>query len=447
MPETKKYVLFSPVSGTDPASDDGDVYRDGPMLHIVRKYQPQTVYLYLTDYFQPYEESDRRYSEMVKFVSADSAVEVIPSDKGIDVHRFDVFDQPFREILTRIHRQNQNAELLLNLSSGTPEMQSALYLVAATLPFASKPIQVDSPSHGPNYRRGKPREFDLDLVKEYLDETEQRCHDVTCQNARRTILKENIEKLVDSFDYAAALELYPGNEQLFGPKTGKLLKAAAAHLAIDEAGLQNSGAYDRRFYEQPDKIANSQERQCYDYILYLDTLLSRRAYSDFCRALSPAITKVMKFWLKSTGHDFLRFCTGDADNEKVSAERIQQLEPTFYAEKVRGIDYWNSKDLSAGHMLEYIRWLSYSEKSGIYRQDFNNFSGLRNAERNIRNIAAHQMVRINNSDIKSATSHSGEELLRLLRQEYEVALGTGTLRWDGLKRLNEQIKRELSLMP
>lgn len=379
MLENEKYILFSPVSGSDPASDNGDSYRDGPMLHIVRKYQPQKVYLYLTDYYQPYEQSDHRYSEMVKFVSAGSIVEIVNSDKDIDVHRFDVFDQPFRDILTRIHDENKNAELLLNLSSGTPEMQSALYLVAATLPFAPKPIQVDSPSHGPNYSRVEPRKFDLDIVKEYLNETEERCYNATCQNARRTILKENIEKLVDSFDYAAARELYTGNEQLFGRKTGQLLKAAAAHLAIDEAGLQNSGVQDEYFYEQPDKIKGRQERQCYDYLLYMGSLIERKAYSDFSSALSPALTTVMQIRLCNAGYDIRQFCEEGKDGiVRLKIQKIEEVNNDFmafldkeYANKYNQASKHNFKDgvLSAQHMLLYMKYLN---KSGV-DLDYDNF--------------------------------------------------------------------------
>ena len=38
------YVLFSPVGGTDPISND----RDGSMLHIARRYHPDHIMLFLS---------------------------------------------------------------------------------------------------------------------------------------------------------------------------------------------------------------------------------------------------------------------------------------------------------------------------------------------------------------------------------------------------------------
>ena len=43
--ENKEYVLFSNVGFTDPINDN----HDGPLLHIVRKYRPKKIYLFITD--------------------------------------------------------------------------------------------------------------------------------------------------------------------------------------------------------------------------------------------------------------------------------------------------------------------------------------------------------------------------------------------------------------
>ena len=42
-----KKILFSPVGGTDPVSENN--YRDGSMLHICRHYKPDKVILYLSN--------------------------------------------------------------------------------------------------------------------------------------------------------------------------------------------------------------------------------------------------------------------------------------------------------------------------------------------------------------------------------------------------------------
>ena len=55
-----KKILFSPVGGTDPVSQNN--CRDGSMLHICRFEKPDKVVLYLSKEMVDYEQKDHRYS-------------------------------------------------------------------------------------------------------------------------------------------------------------------------------------------------------------------------------------------------------------------------------------------------------------------------------------------------------------------------------------------------
>lgn len=50
-------VLFSPVGGTDPISNE----RDGALLHICRIYKPDIVYLYMSKEMLEFHKKDNRY--------------------------------------------------------------------------------------------------------------------------------------------------------------------------------------------------------------------------------------------------------------------------------------------------------------------------------------------------------------------------------------------------
>ena len=51
-------ILFSPIGNTDPITNN----YDGAMLHIIREYRPDKVYLYLSKDIVNKEEKDHRYS-------------------------------------------------------------------------------------------------------------------------------------------------------------------------------------------------------------------------------------------------------------------------------------------------------------------------------------------------------------------------------------------------
>lgn len=469
----EKYVLFSPVSGSDPAQADraDGVFRDGPMLHIVRHYRPHTVCLYMTKPFARHEngDGDRRFTRAIGHIAPDCRIQLQYCAAGDEVAHFDYFDKPFADLLNTLHEENPDSTLLLNLSSGTPQMQASLYLAAATAAFPVVSVQVSTPARGPNRA---PAAFSVEAMLSRLGEdgnlgpqyTEDRCRRVSCQNARRTILKENINSLVKHYDYSAAKLICHSKDAkaLFSPKTELLLRAATDHLTLNredvpklnsKLGKSPDGEELLRFlwqdfYEQPSIIRTETERDCYDYLLYMGTLISRAAYSDFARALSPALTTIMRLRLSGAGHDILQFCEEDKCGvTKLRSNKIRGLDKAFLDfldEKYSGYSNgFQDRPLSAQYMLDYMKYLNGQNIDLGY----NNFDRLRNAESSIRNLAAHEMRGISAQEIQQAISGTPKDILNLLQEEYQNALGITGLQWDGLERLNRRIYAETDKMP
>ena len=452
------YVLFSPVSDRDPCSADPvyrDIYRDGALLHIVRKYRPQKAYLFLTERFQAFEAQDHRYSSMLEHVSPGIEIQFMHCPKEItNAALFDQFDHLFRDYLEQIHAENMDAQLLVNLSSGTPQMQASLYLLKATIGFKVFPIQVLTPRKDSNTSRDF---YSTTLAENNLGEdgivtrqdsddntvtfTEDRCQEVTCTNAVRTIMVKNITKLVQSYAYTAAKDLYENSKEkeLFSPQLPILLKEAAAHLNLNEEGKKGQD-----FYEPAIQNASEEARRCYDYLLYLETLVKREAWNDYSRALSPVLTTIMRMRLKRAGYDILIFCDTDQNGvAKMKRHLLQNKTPNF----LRYLDhqYWRSfKDgpLSAIQMLHYMEYLKNECHVDL---EVKKFQKLRKAEETIRNFASHEMKGITEQQIQEKTGSSAEEILALLRDEYQIAIGVNSLKWNGLKRIEGKILAELDV--
>ena len=126
-----KKILFSPIGGTDPISN----FRDGAMLHICRIYKPDIVYLYLSKEMCEFQKKDDRYRYCLEQLGKklDKHFEIIEIQKNEleEVQVFDTFMKEYREILNDIRDKNPESEIILNVSSGTPAMKSALQILAA----------------------------------------------------------------------------------------------------------------------------------------------------------------------------------------------------------------------------------------------------------------------------------------------------------------------------
>lgn len=230
-----KYILFSPVGGTDPIANE----RDGSMLHICRKYQPDCVMLYLSSEMCERHRRDDRYRDSLRRLAAREGFspEILAEERPdlTEVQVYDFFFQEFRPLLLSLHSRYPEHTLILNIASGTPAMKSALYLLAAFLPFPVLPVQTATPVGGQNPRLEPHMEYDVDLYWECnLDNEEHidRCSDVQYENLNVQLQRENILAHLSAYDYAAALAVALPIRALL-PRAVALLEAAKARVELN----------------------------------------------------------------------------------------------------------------------------------------------------------------------------------------------------------------------
>lgn len=168
-------ILYTPVGDTDPIRG----CYDGGMLHIVRHYNPDMAILVLSKDMEQKEESNRRFSKALKYVKADLDIKLIYTGLE-DVHRIDTL-QPFVDHFYEMLSEYPDAEILINLSSGTPQMKLIMSYLSVEHD-AVRGIQVDSPQGGSN--RSEPAvndDEDIEIVIENnfddQEDTENRCHE------------------------------------------------------------------------------------------------------------------------------------------------------------------------------------------------------------------------------------------------------------------------------
>ena len=142
-------ILFSPVGGTDPMPQTN--FRDGSMLHICRVYQPTDVYLYMSAEILANHQADNRYlyclEDLAKRQGRNVKFELIERPDLHNVQDFDTFYRDFRPIIRNINdTMTPEDTLILNVSSGTSAMKSAILVLATLGEYPYRLVQVRTPT-------------------------------------------------------------------------------------------------------------------------------------------------------------------------------------------------------------------------------------------------------------------------------------------------------------
>ena len=413
-------VLFSPVGMTDPIRCN----RDGPMLHIIRHYKPEKVYLFFTSETEDLEKTDRRYTLSITESGFDCQVQTIFSSIG-DPSDFDAFIKVFPETLRGIAEENPGAQLLINISSGTSQMISALCLEIASNRYNLLPIQVKTPERRSNIVR-QTGDFNLEgEVKNLLDKDTfhypSRCEIPGMKNFRKALLCSQVETLIKTYDYHAALQIIEPYSALFEnfELTTTLLKHLWHRLSLQSDMAEKTAVesgIDFEFYPCKNKDAE-------DIIEYFQTMKikqKRGELSDFIMRITPFATETAKVFLG-------RFI--DWENLTVMENGV----PSFSRKLIKdySIELFNlvNREYKGGlrdthfvnlsifaSIIRALPDIALPEKQALYNNRYHQVKKLlgmlNNLETVIRNKTAHEMRLVTEDTLKSKTGRKSSQILK-----------------------------------
>lgn len=198
-------VLISAVGDTDPFRN----FHDGALIHIARKYRPEKVVLIFSEHTA---KKQGNIEKALFSIAPDYEPELIIHDSIIsdnEVHIFDVMFQRFSDILQEYYTQED--EFILNLSSATPQIKSALFVINRLNGINVKAVQVSSPEHASNENIGHDNDEDIDELIEVNEDNKVNFIDRTIEdNAEKfsqALLKKTARDFIEKFDYKAALDI------------------------------------------------------------------------------------------------------------------------------------------------------------------------------------------------------------------------------------------------
>lgn len=198
-------VLISAVGDTDPFRN----FHDGALIHIARKYRPEKVVLIFSEHTA---KKQGNIEKALFSIAPNYEPELIIHDSIIsdnEVHIFDEMFQRFSDILQEYYTKED--EFILNLSSATPQIKSALFVINRLNGINVKAVQVSSPEHASNENIGHDNDENIDELIEVNEDNKVNFIDRTIEdNAEKfsqALLKKTARDFIEKFDYKAALDI------------------------------------------------------------------------------------------------------------------------------------------------------------------------------------------------------------------------------------------------
>ena len=135
-------LLFTCMGTSDPVRG----YHDGPMLHIIRHYRPEVICVFLSGEAAALDGCGARLDTVLSHIQNNwggyaPELRVVRTQID-DPSDMDAVGAPITEAVAALTAEFPDGEVLLNLSSGTPQMKIALAFLAADLRRSMRGIQV-----------------------------------------------------------------------------------------------------------------------------------------------------------------------------------------------------------------------------------------------------------------------------------------------------------------
>lgn len=436
-----KKILFSAVGGTDPISN----FRDGALLHICRIYRPDTIYLYLSKEMCEFQKKDKRYTYclnmLAKKLDWKYELHLIEREDVVDVHIFDYFIEEYRGILKEIYEKNTDAEILLNISSGTPAMKSALNTLGVLGEFPAIPIQVATPEKSINPHVEDRQNYDVESYWELNeDNDDQKFVDRTKTAANIHLLdeikKEMLIKHIKAYDYVAAQTLA---EELSVPLKEQAVDYLQAAVSRMKLHVKESNEILRKYEVDFIPVRNKTYKDVFEYLLNLEIKIKKEEYADFLRAITPIVLELFKIALEQCLNiNWKSFCStknGVPKWDMSKLEKNQDIKNSL----MRAYRYeFKGGNIYSDHIKTLICDLSDNiELKNLTRK-------IRDVEEKVRNISAHEMISVTEPWVKSMSGYTPKEIFELLREYTDLLMrDIAEKDWDSYDKMNARIIEQI----
>ena len=411
-------ILYTPAGDTDPIRD----FHDGAILHIIRKYKPEKAVIFLSAEMTAKENERKVYSKAIKNIAPECEITFICSDIK-DVHHMESL-LPLADEFVKIRNKYPDIEILLNLSSGTPQMKTIMSFLATDFDNV-RAVQVASPRKGSNRDNYAAQDTDdIDIIIATNEDNEPEYKDRSSEPQlsvlRRYALRYQIISLVQNYEYSNALKLYKKNKILFADVTGKLLEHAVYRemLKYDDAQkiISSVGGF---------KLATSAKREIQnlnEFLMVMELRQRQSKLTDFLVKITPFLYCLALFYFKSKLKINVNDIVVDLGNNKskrISLDKLKYHYPEFLNALNREFgSFRDNSELSFSNILVMMAQTKECDKKLLAL-----FKELRKVEQKQRNYAAHTIISITESDLRNIEPYfTSREIFSKLREAFLLVM-------------------------
>lgn len=425
-------ILISAVGTTDPISNN----HDAALLHIARNYKPDKIVLVYSQ--EMLVKQDLINKVLLSIEGYNPIIEIDSTILNND--EVFLFDKMY-EVMGLIVQKytNDDDEIILNLSSGTPQIISALFALNRINDYNTQAIQVATPKKGAN-REYKPltdSEIDALIVENQdnsLDFVDRSIKDKS-EKFTQALVKRHLRSLIASFDYQAAEAIINRKEY------NKLL--SKKRIAYIREKLND---FSRVFKNQSilsDILSfplDESQKKALNYYLMIDVLKEREHIADVLIKAKSLAEFVIEETIKKDHEGLIVF---DGNLPKLNPDFpdceaiLNDIDKKM--KKSRGIEDTEERIFSVQstlNLLSYLNILEFYEYDSQLQTAINGILSL-NGERN---KVAHGLSEIDTRLLSRKKLKQLSENLRLLLVD---CLGIDTSYFNYYDKQNEELIKML----
>jgi hypothetical protein len=198
-------ILISAVGDTDPIRN----FHDGALVHIARKYRPDKIIIIFSERTIGKKEN---IEKVLHAIDPEYVPEIVihkPIILNADIYVFDTMYDQFESIIQQYYTKDD--ELLLNLSSATPQVKAALFIINRLSEINVKAIQVPTPVNDSNENVPHDNVEDIEILIDTNEDNVEDFVDRTLEDESEkflhALMKKTIRDFIKKYDYKASLEL------------------------------------------------------------------------------------------------------------------------------------------------------------------------------------------------------------------------------------------------
>lgn len=399
-------VLFSPVGNSDPWRNN----YDGALLHIIRHYEPEHAVLFFTKSLWEgdagrFAHSEYDWETIIQTISPNTSVEIVVKDVERP-HDYDGYTNVFYQYIKQLEEKFPDATILLNVTSGTPQMGATLCLEYVTYPDDKICVQVATPIRSSNsgqvFAHPDNQEKDIVIVNDNEKNAEPRYKELEIRSFHEAIIRGQMKSLIANYDYSAALRTI---EQQKGFRNRKIL--------INELKEITKDIQQHRVFKglKKDNYTDDLQKALFHYIL-LDMYSQREDIAEvLIRVKSIAEFIIEKYLIAK--YPTLIYKQHDKSYLAVTEENESFIEK--YKEKLATKGYRFRPDLFLG-LPAYIDFLEILEADSKFYQCVKQIEAINS----IRNKVAHQLepLHLDQNNQYKAIDRAVKATKRLLLIQY-----------------------------